>query len=78
MWAPAHYKNTRMGNTKKIRMLTSVAGTDYAYRADQVVDAPADIADDLLRGGHAVPADGSPAHRAETPESKTAKRIEKR
>lgn len=55
-------------------MLTSVAGTEYAYRADQVVDAPEEIAKDLLRGGHAVPV----SEGAETPESKTAKRIEKR
>ena len=64
-----------MEKTIKIRMTTSVAGTDYAYRADQVVDAPEDRAKDLLKAGHAIPENDS---RAETPESKTAKRIEKR
>ncbi len=56
-------------------MLTSVAGTEYAYRADQVVDAPEEIAKDLLNGGHAIPENDI---RAETPESKAAKRLEKR
>ncbi len=39
----------------KIRMLTSVAGTDYAYAGNAVVDAPEARARDLIRGGHAVP-----------------------
>jgi len=43
-----------MSATKKIRLLTSVAGTAYSYGAGQIVDAPAEIADDLIRGGHAV------------------------
>lgn len=64
-----------MEKTIKIRMTTSVAGTDYAYRANQVVDAPEHIAKDLLKGGHAVPENDS---RAENPELKIAKRIEKR
>lgn len=63
-----------MGKTIKIKMLTSVAGTEYAYRAGQEVDAPEEIAKDLLKGGHAIPA----VAEHETPESKTAKRIEKR
>lgn len=43
----------------KIKLLTSVAGTDYAYASDSVVDAPEEIARDLIRGGHAIPAETS-------------------
>lgn len=41
--------------TIHIRLLTSVAGTEYTYSAGQEVDAPEHIAVDLIQAGHAVP-----------------------
>lgn len=55
---------------KKIRLLTSVAGTAYTYAAGEVVDAPTDIADDLVRAGHAVLEAQPPATQAERATSK--------
>lgn len=52
-------------STKKIRLLTSVAGSSYTYAAGEVVDAPTDIADDLVQAGHAVLEAQPPAARAE-------------
>ncbi len=40
--------------TVRIRMLTSVAGNDYSYAAGQEVEAPKEIALDLIAAGHAV------------------------
>lgn len=63
----------------KIRMLTSVAGTDYAYAGNAVVDAPESRARDLIRGGHAVPVEdeiAAPVERTEKaiPKQKREKR----
>lgn len=44
-----------MAATKVIRLVTSVAGSAYTYAAGQVVDAPVEIADDLIQAGHAIP-----------------------
>jgi hypothetical protein len=66
--------------TVTIRLLTSVTGSDYSYGAGQIVDAPEDIAADLIRGGHAVPEGGKPAERAEkqvSPQSATAEKRNK-
>lgn len=41
--------------TIRIRLLTSVAGTEYTYAAGQEVDALEYIATDLIRAQHAVP-----------------------
>lgn len=60
-------------------MLTSVAGTEYAYRADQEVDAPEDRARDLIRGNHAVAVDTKKTpDKAEHATSKAADKAEKR
>jgi hypothetical protein len=42
-----------MEKTLRIRVNTSIAGTDYTYSAGQEVDAPEYIANDLIRAGHA-------------------------
>lgn len=64
---------------KRIVMLTSVAGTEYAYAAGQEVDVQDHIADDLIRGGHARPiAVSKPAATAEKAVSKPAATAEKR
>lgn len=60
-------------------MLTSVAGTDYSYAGNAVIDAPEARARDLIRGGHAVPVEdemSAPAERAEKaiPKQKREKR----
>jgi len=49
----------------KIRLITSVAGTEYTFAAGQEVDAPESIARDLIQGGHAVPVATTTAQRAE-------------
>lgn len=64
--------------TKKIRLLTSVAGTSYIYAAGQIVDAPLEIADDLLQAGHAVLEGQTPSDRAEKAVSPAAAKAEKR
>jgi len=60
-------------------MLTSVAGTEYAYAAGQEVEAADHIADDLIRGGHArlIAATKTP-DKAEKAVSKPAATAEKR
>lgn len=64
--------------TKKIRLLTSVAGTEYTYAAGQIVDAPLEIAEDLLQAGHAVLESQAPSNRAEKAVSPAAKKAETR
>lgn len=67
-----------MAKTQSIRLLTSVASTEYTYSAGQVVVAPEEIANDLIRGGHAVPADTERKASAENANSRQANAAEKR
>lgn len=66
--------------TKKIKLKRGVAGGVYTYAAGQVVDAPADRADDLVRAGHAILVEEAPrsAKQPENTFSKAAKKAEKR
>lgn len=59
--------------TIKIRLLTSVAGGDFHYPAGSEVDAPEDVARDLLRAGHAALLARLPAEQKETAVSKARK-----
>lgn len=60
--------------TIRIRMLDSVTSTFYAYPKGAEVDAPEEIALDLLKGGHAERISASP----EKALSKQANKAEKR
>jgi hypothetical protein len=64
-------------DTIKIRLRTSVASTSYTYAAGQEVNAPAEIAKDLIQAGHAEPVAVRPEQRAEKPLS-PADKAEKR
>lgn len=48
-------------DTIKIRLLTSVASSDYVYAAGEEVDAPPERAKDLLQAGYAEPIGETPA-----------------
>lgn len=62
-----------------IKLNRGVAGGVFTYAAGQVVVAPEDRADDLVRAGHAEYVDAEkPADRAQRAESKQAKNAEKR
>lgn len=67
-----------MGNTRKIRLNTSVVGGDYNYAAGEEVDAPVDRAIDLVNAGHAEFLDLQKQPKKETAASKAAEAAEKR
>ncbi len=50
-----------MANTIKIRLLTSVSGSDYSYAAGDVVDAPEHIGRDLVKANFATLVSGTAA-----------------
>lgn len=50
-----------MAETIKIRLRTSVASSNYVYAAGEEVDAPAEIAMDLIKAEYADPIEGTPA-----------------
>ena len=63
--------------TVKITLLTSVASSAYTYAAGQEVDAPEEIAEDLIRGGHAVKSEKLP-ERVSRSVDKNQEKAEKR
>lgn len=65
-----------MEKTLRIRVNTSIAGTDYTYSAGQEVDSPEHIANDLIRAGHAELIAAPQVRSAEkaTPKTHTEKR----
>lgn len=71
-----------MSATKHIRILESVASDRYAYGRGYEGHVPADIADDLIRAGHAVAVTAVPdaktaqqkAEKATSPQAKTAEK----
>ena len=67
-------------STVKIRILETVASTNYAYAKGKEVDAPIEIAADLVQAGHAeyiTTAGAKPAARAEKAVSPAAAKAEK-
>lgn len=61
-----------------IKMLTSVAGTNFSYASGEILDAPEEIGRELVRAGHAELVAKPPVSAAEKATSKQAVAAEKR
>lgn len=74
-----HSKLKMSQKTIRIKLIYSVASTEYDYIAGQEVDAPEYIANDLIQAGHAtICASDKPSERTEKAISKQAQTAEKR
>lgn len=58
--------------TRKIKLINSVVGADFSFQAGREVHAAEIIAEDLIRGGHAVPVDETKASEPKNLEIETA------
>jgi len=66
-----------MEKTVKIRLFSSVAGTNYAFGKGEI-DVPEHIARELVKAGHAEYVGQKPSDRAENALSPKAQKREKR
>lgn len=77
-WPSGNIQTETMANTLKIRILESVAGTDFNYGKGFEGEVPEHIARDLLKAGHAETLGGSSPHqraeKAQSPAAKSEKR----